>query len=144
MRILSLVFLVLLLAGCGSVLPFARGSGDPAEYADCLREHGVKVTDDHGAQHVEAPDPQVGEAARAACRQYAPEQEPASPEDKQRALEMGLKYAQCLRQHGVNVADPRQDSDGGITMDMPLKKDSPVLQAAESACRSQLDPGAGK
>lgn len=55
-------------------------------------------------------------------------------------MDQALKFAACLRQHGVDVPDPVQESDGGIRMDMGLDKNSPVLQAAERACKHLMGP----
>jgi hypothetical protein len=49
-----------------------------------------------------------------------------------------LAYARCMRQHGVNVADP---SANGLDL-RGLNSDSPKVEAAEQACQ-QHKPNRG-
>jgi hypothetical protein len=139
-RLAALMAIPFLLAGCGTTGIFAGSSGDPVKYHACLREHGLKVTVDGDATRIEGPDAKTGEEARAACKQFAPVDEGASAEDRKRMMDQGLKYAACLREHGVDAKDPVQHSDGGIEMKMPISKDAPALQAAEKACKSLMGP----
>lgn len=132
--------LPLLLTGCGPNAPWSGSSGDQAKYDSCLREHGMKVTKDGDATKVEGPNPETGKAARSACKQYAPVRDAPSSEDRKRMMDQGIKFAACMRQHGVDVPDPVQDADGGIELKMPEDKGSPTLQAAERACKSLMGP----
>jgi hypothetical protein len=54
----------------------------------------------------------------------------------------GVKYAQCMRAHGVhNFPDP--DSTGGISITSAsgLNPNSPTFRAAQAACRKELPNG---
>ncbi|KAB2347452.1 hypothetical protein [Actinomadura rudentiformis] len=106
--------------------PAGKGGGDrmpsmdqQLKFAKCMREHGVDM-----------PDPKPGEAQRGiaiggkgasaekiekalkSCRSVAgiPEPKPISQEQKDRML----KFAQCMRQHGVDMPDPKFDGKGGM------------------------------
>jgi hypothetical protein len=50
-----------------------------------------------------------------------------------------LAYARCMRQHGINIPDPKPD--GGIHIE-GVNPDDPKFKAAEQACQQyQPDPG---
>jgi len=52
----------------------------------------------------------------------------------------GLKYAACMRTHGVtDFPDPKANGNGKVTLSLP---DSPKATTAQKACR-QLLPGGG-
>jgi hypothetical protein len=83
-------------------------------------------------------------AGCAVSNPFAPSNASAkSRQEEQRAL----RWAQCMRQHGVNVADPGRD--GRITINDPGGRSdagqgpSPELQAATDACR-RYQPGGGQ
>jgi hypothetical protein len=48
-----------------------------------------------------------------------------------------LAYARCMRQHGVNMPDPKVDANGRTEWRLPsgIRKDDPRLKAAQQACR---------
>jgi hypothetical protein len=63
-----------------------------------------------------------------------------SAADRQRdAQDAALKYAQCMREHGVDVPDPNFEGGGGFTQ-MGPDEDVPPAKAreAEQACRKYL------
>jgi hypothetical protein len=65
----------------------------------------------------------------------------ASAADREsEAREAALEYAQCMREHGVDVPDPKFESGGGMTQ---LGPEEPVpkskLEEAERACRKYLE-----
>jgi len=56
----------------------------------------------------------------------------------QSVLEQGLRHAQCMRDHGVPEADPRVNSDGGVSVGGGYDKhtlDQDVLDKAIEACK---------
>jgi hypothetical protein len=110
-------------------------------YAACMRAHGVNM-----------PDPQVNggrfamqipkgasqakiDAAQSACKQYLPNGG-APPSMSPADVERQRKYAACMRQHGVDMADP--DPNGGLRIN-GVKPDDPKFKAAADACQS-LNP----
>jgi hypothetical protein len=48
-----------------------------------------------------------------------------------------LAYARCMRQHGINMPDPKYDANGRTEWQLPsgMRKDDPKLKAAQQACR---------
>jgi hypothetical protein len=54
-------------------------------------------------------------------------------------LRLAVSFARCMRQHGIDVPDPRMTADG---IDQPLPNgvdgDDPRLTAAERACGMSL------
>ena len=62
-----------------------------------------------------------------------------------------LNFARCMRQHGIDMPDPKFDANGGITQEGPPKgsggkgPDDPTFKAAQQACQKFLpNGGAGK
>ena len=60
---------------------------------------------------------------------------------KAQARDAGLKFARCMREHGIDVPDPKTDEDGGIQIGGPgVKPGSPEkLGRAQEACEKQVD-----
>ncbi len=103
------------------------------KYAQCMRAHGVDM-----------PDPPAG--AQGGARQAIPASSPQQVQQLQTASktcsgllpnggkptkqdsERGAKFAQCMRAHGVNMADPTPGQSMSISMDDPKTK------AALTAC----------
>ena len=85
-----------------------------------------------------SPTLQAGERA---CRNYAVA-EPVPPAVQAQVESQHLRYARCMRAHGVpDFPDP--SSTGGFTMPKSVDENSPIFQAAESACKgfAPLPPG---
>ena len=110
------------------------------KFAQCMRQHGVNM-----------PDPKAGrmsmmlkkgeetkvKAAQEACKQYLPNGGQPDGKADPKMRDQAVKFAQCMRQHGVNVPDP--GADGALKIDgrnMPQAK----MEAAQKAC-SQYQPG---
>ncbi|WP_248960738.1 hypothetical protein [Sphaerisporangium perillae] len=148
-RIAALVAIPLILGACGGDPPDAgvasggNGAGSPtssadlAKYASCLREHGLTVVERDDGLSVRGPDPRTGQAAEEACKQYAPNLPEMPADEKKKLMDQALKFAVCMREHGVNMPDPQQDAKGGIKQELPtgMDKDAPVVRAAQEACR---------
>ena len=84
--------------------------------------------------------PQYISAAQA-CRHLLPVGIPTPAQDQQ-ALAKGLKFAQCMRSHGVpNFPDP--STAGVVHLGAGVDMSSPQFQDAQKVCQS-LVPGATK
>lgn len=143
------------LSACGGSGPAAADEGTEASredamlaYAQCLREHGIDVKDPAGGGMSVSIGP--GEeakmkAAEKACRGKMPQGmgEAPSPEEQQQALDDALKYARCMRSHGIPMPDPKASPDGrGIQIEGPRGGAGPSTErfkAAEKACVGNLD-----
>jgi hypothetical protein len=55
---------------------------------------------------------------------------------KQNASELYAKWAQCMRDHGVNIADPVVDDQGQINITLPQGLSIQTYQTADTACKS--------
>ena len=70
-----------------------------------------------------------------------------TPEDREEAL---LEFAQCMRDHGVDMPDPQisEDGNGGILIEQQageggIDPESEEFQAAQEECESILEDGMG-
>jgi hypothetical protein len=119
------------------------------KYARCMREHGVDVPDpSNGRFELKARRSEARKvaAAQEACRDILKDAAPQLSEEKQAEVrEAALKFAKCMRDHGVDMPDPKFQAGGGVLMQMPqgLERD-PDLEAAQKACQPILqavEPG---
>ena len=171
----ALALAVAVLAGCGGgdtagddvasvsgagATPSASASAtsDPEQnrkFAACMRENGVPDFPDPGpdgqfdlSQFRDADiDQQKMEAAQTACRDLAPNggQRPQLDAAQQEQLR---QFAQCMRDHGVDMPDPDPDSggfgmgEGGANFD----RNDPTFKKAMEACQDKLTflQGAGQ
>lgn len=120
-------------------------------FSECMRTHGVPDFPDPIASGSarpgrstflgNGPNPATSpayQAASAACRKYAVAS-PVTPAGAARVEAEQLKYAQCMRAHGVpDFPDP---SSNGLTIPSSVDESSPRFEAAEKACEALL-PGA--
>jgi hypothetical protein len=136
-------------AGQGaSSSPSASPSGDPRDaelaYSKCMREHGITDFPDPqpgGGIAIQAgpgsdldPDNPQFKAADEACKSLLPT---PSKEDQQREFANMLRYAQCMREHGIaDFPDPKPGEGISISADQgsDLDPNNPQFQAANRAC----------
>jgi hypothetical protein len=94
--------------------------------------------------------------ALAACGSSKDDNDPGGTSDQDKAYDSALKFASCMRQHGVSVPDPQRSSDGGILMKVEKEKgakgasksttlgpDNPKFKAAEKQCDKYNVDGGG-
>jgi hypothetical protein len=129
------------------------GSSDPRQaalaYARCMRQHGINMPDPkidaNGRMAVQLPsgvgpdDPKF-KAANEACKQYLPSGgEPEKPGPQ--AQQQMVAFARCMRQHGIDIPDPKPgggiDADGAKGVDL----NSPKFKAAQQACQQYAPKG---
>jgi hypothetical protein len=118
------------------------------EFTACMREHGVEMPDPQagpgGGQVItmerNAMDGEKFEEAQEACE---PLMEAAIGEierDPEREAEMRenmLEYAQCMRDHGIDMPDPTFDDNGGVQVQLgsdDAQIDEEAMDAANEAC----------
>lgn len=125
------------------------------EMTECLREHGVDVPDPEPGQKglmfksepgekgaVNPEDPATKEAFEACEEEIDFKPPEPSPEQQEEMEENMLAYAQCMREHGVDMPDPEFGDGGKVTMriggpDSP-KMDQPAVEAAQEACEGEM------
>jgi hypothetical protein len=160
--------LMFVLAGCGksgndgdkvaSVSGTASASAStsatlsPAEeqeralkFAQCMREHGVDMPDpvmEDGKIRIQMnvkPGVDV-DAAQAACKQYAPNGGPGGGKIDQAAQANMLKYAQCMRENGVEKFPDPDPNQGGMRIEGDIAND-PDFEKAQKACEQYMNLG---
>lgn len=162
----------LLLAACGgSDSPSSAASKEAAseqkaetenaDFAKCMREHGVNaeaVSGPNGGHGLKVSPGSAGsspaamEAAEKACAKYRPEPKKVnlSPQQKVENEEDVRKFAKCMREHGIKVE--ASTSGGGAEIRIGIHShggagepnpESPGFQQAQSACQKLLPKGPG-
>jgi hypothetical protein len=117
---------------------------DLMRMVQCFRAHGMPEWPDpnydprDGRWHLDGPPLKAD--TRQACAAVMPHATPASPLPSAQFHDL-LRYAQCLRAHGVpNWPDPTVD---GVFATNINPKTDPAVQAAEPACGKYLASSGG-
>ncbi len=150
---------VLGLAACGSSSPSSssgsgggRSDANALAFSRCMRSHGITNFPDPetkgGLTRLRfrvspgGPTQQTMETAQRACKRYAPfEQVHLSPQQKVERQEAVLKFARCMREHGVDVHGSASGGGFAIRIGGPQggpNPESPTFQAAQKACQGLL------
>ena len=169
LAVLCVALASLLLAACGGSSPSSTSSAAKeqqaevkfADFARCLREHGIDATaatgpggEGHGLQIKGAGGPAKMEAAQKACKRYQPEPQKLnlSPQEKVERAEAVEKFAKCMREHGIEVH--ASSSEGRVSIRVGARPgggehgggpnpESPAFQKAQQSCQKLL-PFKGK
>ncbi len=165
LAVMSVAAASALLAACGGSSPSSTSSAVKeqqaevklADFAKCLREHGIEATaatgpggEGHGLQIKGSGGPAKMEAAQQACKKYQPEPQKLnlSPQEKVERAEAVEKFAKCMREHGIETH--ASSSEGHISIQIHGKPggggpnpESPAFQKAQSSCQGLL-PFKGK
>jgi hypothetical protein len=163
MLIAGAMALALSVSGCGS--DKANGKGEESDqqkqqdaqlaYSQCMRENGVTKFPDptsDGGLMIKAdsgidPESSTFKAADEKCQSHLKGVMDAgsgpSPAEQQEQQEKLLAFAQCMRDNGVDMADPTFDGgrvmmkagpgDGGA----PSEVDKQKMDKAQAACRDK-------
>jgi hypothetical protein len=120
-------------------------------FAECMREHGIEdfpdpQVDEDGGIQISAPDDAAGfdredlDAAMEACQDLLPQGLEGGPSaEEQAALEDALlAYAQCMRDHGIDMPDPEFSGGGVIQRGGDIDPSDPAFQEADEACNHFL------
>lgn len=150
--------LTVLVAACGGGSGGSGSSGganpsgsasrnNPAQFAQCMRSHGVPSfpdPDSNGRFTLTVtkggpldPNSATYQSALQTCHQY--DTNFGSANGSGASSSAALKFAQCMRSHGVtDFPDPQ--SGGSFTMGGDIQS-NPHFQSAMQACRPQLSGG---
>lgn len=152
-------------AGAGKNVGDTSAEKDPQQagldFARCMREHGVDMPDPEvgeggmvmigpggggGAPTATAERPPAGfEDAHKACAHLLADMiqdggaEP-DPEEQDRAL----KFARCMREHGVDIPDPDFSGGQGFSIQIGeggMDPASQIFKEAQKACGGLFGPG---
>lgn len=117
------------------------------EFARCMRKNGVDMKDPKPGEglalRVEKGQEKKMEKAQKACQPILRNVigEP-SAEERAAMEEASLEFARCMREHGVDVPDPKPGE--GIRIGGPgtkLNPDDPTFQKAQKACEGIMREG---
>jgi hypothetical protein len=132
-------------------------------FSSCMRKNGVTefpdpTVDSNGnvqmglgpLSGIDRNDPTVRKAFTA-CRPMLQALRPQfTPEQRQQFQDALLKYAQCMRANGYQMADPNFSGDGGgFRAFSQINLKDPAFQKADAVCRPQtlgnlpFGPGGG-
>lgn len=76
------------------------------------------------------------EAANAACTKWLPNGGVVSEKEKAAQRERTLKFARCMREHGIDVPDPQGDQDG-VNLGFPGADQSKLPKALDACAKLQ-------
>lgn len=142
--LLAVALAALTIAACGSDSPSSAGDSDEETrlaFEDCLRDEGLDVRSDGNGRFAIRATARPGSSGEAmsssdrafeTCRRktgWAPK--PPSEAQQQEMRERGLAFAQCMREHGVDMADP--SADGRMTLSVE-RGESATVRRAQEAC----------
>ena len=141
-------------AACGDGDSTAAAGDDRAafreaalDFAQCMREHGVDMPDpkpDGGIMMRAGPDTDQAamERSQKACQKHLEKVRPPeiSEEQEREFREQALKHAQCMREHGIDMPDPKAGLGGlrGLMTDRDLEG-QPGFREVEGDCRKHLE-----
>ncbi|MEV8634787.1 hypothetical protein AB0395_24340 [Streptosporangium sp. NPDC051023] len=141
-------------ASGGTAKPSASASGSaPADrrdaqlkFAQCMREHGVDVPDPEADGRMIIRQPKGGDEAKTEkamqeCQHFMKDAVggKGGPASDPKARDQMLKYAQCMREHGVDMPDP--DANGRFRVHLPGGGDGEQkVKKAQEACK-EFAPG---
>jgi hypothetical protein len=135
------------------------------EFAQCMRDHGVDMEDpqstgpgggggtggvvirgDASGGSGDGPGGDDFEAANEACEPIiedviASRAQDLDPEEVERMQQQALEFAQCMRDNGVDMADPTFEDGGRMTQSLEVDPEDPTFQAAQEACATEGGPG---
>jgi hypothetical protein len=109
-----LVFLAAPVAACGK----SGGSDDGVASIDGASNDSGSSDDDSGDDSGSGSD---------------------NPRSNEEFQDAALEYAQCMREHGVDMPDPEFEGEGGVLMQMPDGANRDEVEAAEEECRPIMD-----
>jgi hypothetical protein len=138
-------------AASGQSSPSTTVKPDPVAFSRCMRDHGVaNFPDPDSSGHIkitgkpgDGMDPKSGtmQAAQEACKSLAP-----APSDAQKQQDnaKSLKFAKCMRDHGLSTfPDPVQGQGMMINLGKDLDPNSSAFKTAQEACKQYM-PGDGQ
>ncbi|GAA3557127.1 hypothetical protein GCM10022419_042220 [Nonomuraea rosea] len=129
----------------GSASPSAGMRMDEAalKFAQCMREHGIDMPDPKGGRIElmipQGTDKKKAEQAHEQCRHIMESVVGDRPTPSQQDYDRMVKFAQCMREHGIDMKDPKP----GEALRIEMKGSKEKGDAARKACE-EFAPGLGK
>jgi hypothetical protein len=152
--------------GAASTTP-QQTDEDPQEaalkWARCMRENGVDVPDPQfdssgrgrvefraGSRAAAGNEDEFRKATEKCGTPFGNAGPPQlSDEERQELQDSLLEFAQCMREHGIDMPDPKLGSGGGVFSIGPgggggIDLDDPDFRKAQEACGSILQDARGR
>src|SRR5215218_5158520 len=135
----TLALCVVGLVACGGGGSGSGGGGESAsveeaelEFAECMREHGVEMEDPKPGQNIAIEDDgPTTRKALAACDGKLGNGQELSAEEDEEFREGWLAFSQCMREKGIDLADPRFPDSGKVLLGIAgIDTNSPAFKAA--------------
>ena len=119
------------------------------EFAQCMREHGVEMEDPKPGQNITIDgreDPKTKRALAACDGKLDKVAQDLSPEEDEEFREGWLAFSKCMREEGIDLADPKFPGAGKVLLGIAgIDTESPAFEAAKEACGDEApdSPGFG-
>ena len=160
----ALALLPLTVAACGgndagAATDNATNAEDARlKWEQCMREHGINIRESSGGGKatfsIQAPPRDKMQAADKACQKYRKGAfGNLTPEQREEFQDAFVRFAACMRQHGVDLPAPRIVTNGGGGAasgsstdqgpdEVRIDPNDPTFKAAQEACQDKLPQGA--
>jgi hypothetical protein len=158
--LMAVAVTALILASCGGDGGSGGGKSNREEMeeyalknAECLRRHGIDAPDPKPGQGLlmdnRDVNPEVFERAQRACQKELgkPPVPELSEEEQREFREAALKFARCMRAHGIDMEDPKFGANGEVRIQVGGRGDpeaNPAFKEAEAECRKYQSGPMGK
>ena len=109
------------------------------EFAECMRSEGVEVEDPQPRESLvigDTGDPATKKALAECDHKLGIAGQELSPEEGEEFKEGWLAFAKCVREHGVDMADPEFLGPGKVHLDRSATT-SPAFESAREACQGK-------
>jgi hypothetical protein len=140
----------LVLAACGGGGSSGDGGGASAsgggseeetqlEFAECMRDQGVEVEDPKPGESLvidDNGDPATKKAIAACDHRLGISGQELSAEENEEFKEGWLAFAKCVREQGLDMADPTFQGNGKVLLDRTATA-SPAFESAREACQGK-------
>jgi hypothetical protein len=140
------------LVACGGGSGSGGGSGTGSreaaalEFAQCMREHGVEMEDPKPGQNItlENNDATTKKALAACNGKLGDTGQELSAEEDDEFEEGWLAFSECMREEGIDLADPRFPGNGKVLLGIAgVDTTSPAFEAAAEACKDEAPAQTG-
>jgi hypothetical protein len=144
---LALALCAIGLMACGGGGSSASGGHESAadeeetqlEFAACMRAQGIEVEDPKPGESLtigNTDDPATKKAIAACDHRLGIAGQELSAEENEEFKEGWLAFAKCVREHGVDMADPTFKGNGKVLLDRTATA-SPAFESAREACQGK-------
>lgn len=116
------------------------------EFAECMRAHGIEIEDPQPGQNIAIPDddPATKKALAACNGKLAGAGQELSAEEDEEFREGWLAFSECMRDEGIDLADPRFPGSGKVLLGIAgIDTTSPAFEAAAEACKDEVPDQTG-